>query len=261
MEQLKKELMNTIDPDFNPNLTLVIDEEHKISTEDLITQYLSKTLYYIGLTHFIKIMKSLLKSQYKNQNHYNELLKTGITKPIIEIIISYVDSNMIISIGSGNGIVEKYCDDVLKTDIICIDPKFNEFNNAPLHLTKKPKYAKITQMKIVSDCTLIINYSLPNNSMYDIEAIRYIEKSNNLKNIIIAYDPSGTAGSKMLIEWIHIQTEYNTVANITRHGIDELGWDVHHTLIWLSKDITPKPELHYHIPESFQCPRRNCTIC
>ncbi len=60
-------------------------------------------------------------------------------------IIKKIPNADIISIGSGNGVIEKIIDDKFGCNIICIEPHFNKFISAPDKFTKNPTFTTIDE--------------------------------------------------------------------------------------------------------------------
>ena len=81
----------------------------------------------------------------------------------------------IISVGSGNGELERDLDLLLCTDIICVDPEPLSYIHRK-KIYKKPKYDYVKDMEIEKyerNCTLLLNWS--NFNGYDIEAVNLLK--------------------------------------------------------------------------------------
>lgn len=114
----------------------------------------------------------------------------------------------IISVGSGNGCIEKLIDQTIGTNIICIDPYPNTFNPAPDHLKKDPAYPNVDEciksnMQIVGNCSLMINWAQPELD-YDFEAIT---KLNPMYILWIGELRGASSGIKFR-DWLLGQTTY-----------------------------------------------------
>ena len=102
----------------------------------------------------------------------------------------------IISVGSGNGVLERYIQDKMERNIICIDPLFNGFNTVKkedIMYTKQPDFATVDEYLNTREFTstktcLLLNWPYPTGYLnvaygeeyakedYDIEAV---EKLNS----------------------------------------------------------------------------------
>lgn len=83
----------------------------------------------------------------------------------------------IISVGSGNGIVEYGLDLILKTNIICVDPNPLSWCKEK-KIYKEPMYSYITEIpdEYINNCIVFINWSFPSeNGEYDIESIKLLK--------------------------------------------------------------------------------------
>lgn len=60
------------------------------------------------------------------------------------LLEKFPKSNMV-SVGSGNGVVERIICEKLNCNIVCIDPKFNLFLTAPENFTRKPDFATVDE--------------------------------------------------------------------------------------------------------------------
>jgi hypothetical protein len=146
-------------------------------------------------------------------------------------------NNPIISVGSGNGVVEKFIkDNNPNIKIICIDPNPNQFIPVKNNEFIKPEFDTIEnllkeQPSIIENCILFLNWPSPNDSTYDIEAVRSLQPSD----IITIVDKSGTAGGEEFLEWLNNPNPYHIVAETIRHGKDCLGWSITYSIIWLTK--------------------------
>lgn len=140
------------------------------------------------------------------------------TKPIpYTLIKDYVleasnDTNMIVSVGSGTGIIEKYIEDRIDKNILCIDPNPESSVGMKYHgdtmkkIVKGPDYSCLHDFQKknpnIEKITLILIWTLPTDPFesifeskesndYDIEAIYKL----NPENIVLLYDVTGISGS------------------------------------------------------------------
>jgi hypothetical protein len=147
-----------------------------------------------------------------------------------EKIMKYHKSQKLISVGSGYGVLEEhiqktYAKTNQKLELICIDPEpcSYRFQNYPQQPLIKPDYAYIddyleqlekqqTKEQLYSceknyDSDLLLCWSSPNDSTYDLEAIIKLKPTN----VFIIYEMTGSAGSSSLHNWI-----YNKCSNIPK---------------------------------------------
>lgn len=173
----------------------------------------------------------------------------------------------IISLGSGNGVIEKIIDDNFGCNIICVEPHFNEFIPAPDKFTKKPAFKTIDEYldtKSDKKIILFINWayiSVFNPELATCEIHNYdygaIIKLNP-DHIISIYDPTGSAGSMLFTtwankkcgvpslpdSWFHIDIGkkymrvpgYHYVGQIIHKAKDYMDTEIYARLIWLSRD-------------------------
>jgi len=149
------------------------------------------------------------------------------------LLEKFPKSNMV-SVGSGNGVVERIICEKLNCNIVCIDPKFNSFLTAPENFTRKPDFATVDEYlhlvplakldfgsddepaksepefpkdseigaKNEDNTVLFMNWPEPdnteNNHHWDYDTIVKLKPSH----IILVYESSGSSGSVKLINWI-----------------------------------------------------------
>jgi hypothetical protein len=122
----------------------------------------------------------------------------------------------IVSLGSGQGIIEGFMRYVTGVEIICIDPdpgsyqrksqpnpKYSEQVNYIVNgLQTKPQFKTIEQFSETSDdpnCTLMINWPSPDQEIpWDTYAIETLAP----ENIIVMVELFGGAGSSKLTTWL-----------------------------------------------------------
>ena len=130
----------------------------------------------------------------------------------------------IISIGSGQGIIEGFMSYMTGVDIICIDPNPSSYQKIPEQdlthsratsvvgrMRKLPLFRNIKHYidsgEELQNITLIINWPSPGQIVpWDINAI----KSLKPKNIVVLFDMFGVAGSYELTTWLSTFDEIYT---------------------------------------------------
>lgn len=125
-----------------------------------------------------------------------------------EVSAAYVkamaSNKPIISVGSGIGEFEKKMENELKQSIICIDPHPTSFNDVTekkhMHLPDFAKVDDLIQQKphLVGQCHLLLLWSTPNESCYDIEAVAKL----NPIDIIVVYETLGGAAGRQMHIWL-----------------------------------------------------------
>lgn len=165
----------------------------------------------------------------------------GPSKPIPNSIFKqylepFKDTN-IISIGSGDGYLEDYLEKQLDIKITCIDPDPETLIGNSYHghniteIIRTPDYKYIDEYLNNTDksdkrlTTLLLFWTYPNkesphggklcNSSYDIEALHKLKPNN----VIVLYDPTGSAGSSYLHYWLNKSESINLqeLANWTEY--------------------------------------------
>jgi hypothetical protein len=143
----------------------------------------------------------------RNGSEWNEKIPFNAVKECCDRIFTFIkgtESPDIVSVGSGNGKLEKYLIENGYPNIICIDPKVFSHNiEKVLHI--KPEYDNVDEIiskrpEIVGDCFLMIIYPSHKESPdcgYDIEAIRKL----NPRRILVLYD--SYSGSHELIKFLN----------------------------------------------------------
>ncbi len=178
----------------------------------------------------------------------------------------------IVSLGSGNGVVERILCKRLDRNIVCIDSEFNKFIFAPEKFTKLPNFNTVddylqSDEKSNENMVLFINWPEPSMGFdvtkgdtlpYDYEAVMKLKP----EHIIIVYDPSGASGSTLFINWIekkcgvppvpsigipfidNVEKEkialdgYHYVKRTMKKGKDILNspWPTYNQILWLSRN-------------------------
>ena len=151
----------------------------------------------------------------------------------------------IISIGSGQGIIEGFMSYMTGVDIICIDPNPSSYQKIPEQdlthsraasvvgiMRKLPLFRNIKHYidsgEELQNITLIINWPSPGQIVpWDINAIKVLKP----KNIVVLFDMFGVAGSYELTTWLSTFDEIYTpiereihkslnISNTSKHSDD-----------------------------------------
>jgi hypothetical protein len=156
-----------------------------------------------------------------------------------EVTLAYIrtmSNKPIISVGSGIGEFEKKIEKELNLSIICVDPQPTSFNDIKdddaknMHL---PDFAHVddlikTKPHLVGQCHLLLLWSTPNESYFDIEAIAKLKPID----IMIIYETLGGAGGRQMHLWLEsigapngeesnqiLQTQHNYIQDIQKNII------------------------------------------
>lgn len=183
--------------------------------------------------------------KYNDENTLEHYLSGGLQNLGIDIAYEYMQyiidnygSNLIISVGSGCGVFEKLLEQYHNINIICIDPNPNEYINPPKQFKRQPDYSYVDNIiKIVPfnliDCTMILNWSSPNSSTYDYDAMTRLQP----KIILWIGDTTGVAGGAKFIKFLeetqNNETNYNVVKKHTIQEKDRYDWDIFYTIMIL----------------------------
>lgn len=129
----------------------------------------------------------------------------GVLHFTMGIVEQYFDlipgSRLIISVGSGNGVVERMLAEK-KKKVICIDPAFNEWLSVPDGLINtiamQPNYLNVDEALkqeplIMRHATLFLNWCYPTAGPYDIRAVTRIKPMY----IVCVYDENRISGSTL----------------------------------------------------------------
>jgi hypothetical protein len=165
------------------------------------------------------------RSESDNDDEYDndypsdeEELYKGI--PISEIY-SYLNTMPqempVISVGSGNGVLEYKLQELGIKNIICVDPdpesydKYPENNNCI-----KPSYDVVENLlkdkpELVEQCVLLLGWPSPNESTFDYEAVMAL----NPYGIVLVYETLGGAGGDKLHTWLNEPEGYQNPCDYT----------------------------------------------
>lgn len=197
------------------------------------------------------------------------------------VLDSRVDDTIaVVSVGSGNGVVERKLNDDLEIKVICVDPEPNRYLSCADPML--PDYPSVPALvaarpEIQGNCILLLNWASPNESTYDIEAVRDLRP---LDVVAVVETTTGIAGGCEFHSWLEASgffegvgsfrgrtsavDPYHFVASTARAGRDDIGMTVVLVVIWLTKtdrDGAKKPDhLPKVVPGVFVLERGNCVI-
>jgi hypothetical protein len=197
-------------------------------------------------------MISSVSNQYNDNGLYTDVttpeyyLSKGLQHLGMDVALEYMQDIInknpayIASIGSGCGAFEKILCEKLLTEIICVDPDSNKFIKAPPQFKMEPSYANVDELinaipAIVENCAIILNWSSPNGSTFDYDAVQDLKPTH----ILWIGDPSGVAGGTTFLEFYNEceneETDYRIVKNTVKNGKDSWGWSIYYTIAILER--------------------------
>jgi len=223
---------------------------------------INKLAYILSKLHEYNHNQNLHKQPIENSNVEETYYSKGIHNIGIKNVITYLDEIIkitnipnipIISVGSGSGCVERRLNIELKTDIICVDPLIETFILTPKKFSLEPKYSYVKDLikdnpTVVGNCILFLNWSTPNESDYDYDALELLKS----KHVLWVGDTSGTSAGYKFHNWLkkcniditnempYIETNvpiYHEIKKMQIEDIDMFGIPVYYTLLWLSKSV------------------------
>jgi hypothetical protein len=117
-------------------------------------------------------------------------------------LYGYIPDVPVVSIGSGNGHVERQIEKRFGKQIYCVDPNHVENTNQDLYKTSE--YDNVFRFldahpECKSHSTTFVNWSTPNDSTYDYEAIRALDSDN----VLIVFESTGSGGGTVLQKWLN----------------------------------------------------------
>jgi len=150
----------------------------------------------------------------------------NVVKHVVNIM-KYYDYCPLVSVGSGNGYLEKAIEDVLpKKKIICIDPNPLSFYKHS-EIYKKPEFSYVKDLikkmpSIVGECVLLLNWCNPNNSIYDYEAILNLQPKGFVSIVEVFINDNGAAGGKKFFDILKYVSpgDFNPKHKLTHEIID-----------------------------------------
>lgn len=113
----------------------------------------------------------------------------------------------VISVGSGNAILEDICSKLYKIKIFCVDPDPTSYKGEKIFL--QPDYPYVDNLiceheNFIGNCVLIINWATPELN-YDFEAIEKLQPIA----FWVLYDENGNAGGEKFHNFIKSESNYN----------------------------------------------------
>jgi hypothetical protein len=199
-----------------------------------------------------------------------QLLGTNLILTYVETVLRQVCLNKydpIVSIGSGNGHIERLLEHEIGLDIICVDPVKVSHENEVLYKTSQ--YDGVDELlssrpELKSNCVTFINWSTPNDSTYDYEAVKALDS----EHILIIFESTGSGGGSLLHKWLrfcgvvtdqeftpedvdmHSFPKYSVVKSTVSRINTPLHGMFEYEIVWLSRspssitvDISTIPEM------------------
>lgn len=198
----------------------------------------------------------------KNQHKYSTgvlLLGPGNIEEYLKKV-GQISSFPIISIGSGNGVIEKEIEESLGIEIICVDPTPLSWSlstdESKAHMPDFPTVADLARDRpdLIGKCNIFVNWAYPTHC-YDMEALLVLKPRNVVT--VVDVGPLRGAGGRSFHTWMkrcgvetcgtldesspEITTVnacplYNYIFRTWTYYISPSGI-VELSIIWLSRDI------------------------
>jgi hypothetical protein len=120
----------------------------------------------------------------------------------------------LISIGSGNGLLEDHIKTEFGTNTICIDPNPESYSPPPI--VTKPDFPSVTALierspELVGNCLILLNWCNPNESRYDFDAIQSLRPIAFISIFESYMEESGAAGGQLFYDYIRSNSEYSLI--------------------------------------------------
>lgn len=162
-------------------------------------------------------------------------------------------SDSIVSIGSGTGYVEKHIENKFDIKIHCVDP-INIQSTDDLHKSSEYKCVEdLLQLhpELKSNSITFINWSFPNESIYDYEALIALDSPH----VLIVFESTGSGGGEVLQQWLrycgvmtdckptleelelHKFPKYHEVCSTVNHVESSCFGFLEYQIIWMSKNV------------------------
>ena len=127
----------------------------------------------------------------------------------------------LISIGSGNGLLENQIRIRFGINIICIDPNPESYSRVPIVLA--PNFPLVTDLigvapQLIGNCLILLNWCNPNKSRYDFDAIQSLRPIAFISIFESFMGGPGAAGGILFYEFIRTGNEYSLIHST--NGID-----------------------------------------
>ena len=169
----------------------------------------------------------------------------------MEAFVSSYKDIPLVSVGSGNGLLENEINSKCNVNIICVDPDPSSYSKPPIVIQPHYNYVKdLINAKpiIVNNCLLLLNWCNPNMSEYDYEAIKLLKPVAFIAIYEEHYHSYGAAGGIKFYEYIHNNDEYNLVHSTK--GYEDPLMPINYSVLlieWYQKKelITPNTEKLY----------------
>jgi hypothetical protein len=159
--------------------------------------------------------------------YYNQAMDSfGIdfTLTALHTFLSAYPGSAQVSVGSGNAVLEySYAKRFTgsKETIICVDPEPLSYNSRSLKTPfQNPKYRNVTELlsaepKCKNNCVLILNWALPDESMYDFDAVTELNPQGFFTTVEYWRGGHGCAGGRRFHEFLGRTKSYVLVHRVS----------------------------------------------
>lgn len=173
-----------------------IEEEEILQTRKILRESAPRSF-------FLKYLIELVGLRYINNFGENGMV-------CINNLLDFLNLHPtlpVISVGSGNAILEDICSKLYKIKIFCVDPDPTSYSGKEIFL--QPDYPYVDNLiceheSFIGNCVLIINWATPALD-YDMEAIKKLQPIA----FWVLYEETGAAGGKQFHDFIISKSHYN----------------------------------------------------
>jgi hypothetical protein len=223
-----------------------------------MTTPFNKAICCFGLNTVLKKVEAFVQVSYPVRKEY----------PIDGAPVSFCAGRKpLVSVGSGNAHLEKLIRDKFNVDVICVDPNpaaYNQNATPPLEVPVaiQPHFPLVSDLikkrpELVSDCTLLLNWCEPLNSVYDYEAIAALKPLAFLAIFEEFMGERGAAGGGAFFELVRgrdkLSSKYKLVHATGASKEDDSGLLIE----WHQRSNLPLPKHELESEVKFVRPYHN----
>jgi hypothetical protein len=188
-----------------------IEEEEILQSRKKIRDSNNRSFFLPYLVELTTIVNTTLGEKPIEYPKYREIITFGeLGMVCINNLLDFLNLHPtlpVISVGSGNAILEDICSELYKIKIFCVDPDPTSYRSDEIFL--QPDYPYVDNLiceheNFIGNCVLIINWATPTLD-YDYEAIEKLQPMA----FWVLYEESGDAGGKKFHDFIKSTSYYN----------------------------------------------------
>jgi hypothetical protein len=234
----RKELIRINEEDIEKYIKK-IEEEEILQTRKGIRESTPKLFfnkYLIELTTLVKITLGGEPFEYPKYRYIITFGELGMV--CINNLLDFLNLHPtlpVISVGSGNAILEDICSKLYKIKIFCVDPDPTSYKGKEIFL--QPDYPYVDNLiceheSFIGNCVLIINWATPALD-YDYEAIEKLQPMA----FWVLYDESGGAGGKKFHDFIKSTSYYNIEIKLFSEKKNLFQHTTNYCILWGTKKL------------------------